>query len=533
MEAVKRLLEARLALEIAAVEFLDACTALKTTALSSLVSFSKQIASENVVQSVLSSVDSVRLVQDHAYVSLAALNELLNMSPSRVPINRLPPEILGHIFSFVVATSTCDHRHREDTFMVLSLVCTKWHQVATNTPSLWTHIDINFTCFLPATALGRARKLLDRCHNMPVHIHFDGGHEVEPADVLDIVATLQPHVGFLSSLYITNTRLHSLICGLLGLVSGPGAANSLKRLSLYSIDMTDGRDGLRSLPVNILQGLTQLELVDLGELACPSMEDTLRVLSDCPALHTLRLINLDVQWDRLLHGQNTIPLPNLRFLEITRVNCTKVLLFLSHIAPGALPLDVRLDADYTVEHDESTLPGQVFLALANVVSLYMNFYHHRPAHQRFESLFTCVPSLRLLRLNVDYHLHSEVARILAAKTTNASSPALPILQSLCLCSCRICPETANWLKQITEIRGLSNLVFLGCTYPSSFLRPKNHQETHGNMSLIGHNYSAKMPGSMKEWFLEHVGKVVIDTKLQDAKVYRGRDAFVQGLITID
>ncbi|KAG8774442.1 hypothetical protein FRC12_001978 [Ceratobasidium sp. 428] len=297
--------------------------------------------------------------------------------------------------------------------------------------------------------------------------------------------------------------------------------------------MTDGRDGLRSLPVNILQGLTQLELVDLEELACPSMEDTLRVLSDCPALHTLRLINLDVPWDHLSHGQNTISLPNLRFLEITRVNCTKVLLFLSNIAPGALALDVRLDADYTVEHDESTLPGQVLLALANVVSLSMNFHHHRLAHQRFESLFTCVPNLRLLRLNVDHHLHDDVARILAAGTTNASSPALPILQSLCLGSCRVCPETANWVKRIIEIRGLSNLVFLGCTYPSSFLRAKNHRETHGDMTLIGHNYGAKMPESMKEWFLEHVGKVIIDTKLQDAKVYRGRDAFVQGLITID
>ncbi|KAG8784082.1 hypothetical protein FRC12_018969 [Ceratobasidium sp. 428] len=532
MEAVKNLLETRSALEKAVAEFFDACTVLKTIALSPLVSFPNQIAFDNVVQSVLTSVDTVGLVESRMKESHTALNRLLNMSPSRVPINKLPPEILGRIFSFVAATSPCC-LSGIDTLIELPLVCVKWNQVATSTRSLWTHIDISFGSFLPATILGRARRLLDRCRNLPVHIHFNGGYdEVKPADVPDIVATLQPHVGFLSSLYITSTWLRSLICGLLGLVSGPGAGSSLKRLSLDDIDSTDGRDGLRSLPVNMLPGLTQFELTGLEELACPSMGDTARVLSGCPALHTIRLSRLETPSDRS-HDHITASLPSLRFLEITDVNPrSEALALLSKVLPGALELDVKLDADYTVERGGLAPPGQLFLARANVVSLSLNIYNNPAPGGNFESLFACVPRLRVLHLN-GHRIHPEVARILGTKATNTSSLPLALLQSLCLGHCRVCPETADMLKQIIEVRGLCNLVFLACEYPPSFTPPKNHQQTQarGSRSTVhSSKYSMQMPESMKGWFSEQVRRVIVDLELPDAKVYHGVDPFVRGLL---
>ncbi|KAG8782322.1 hypothetical protein FRC12_020959 [Ceratobasidium sp. 428] len=534
MEVVKRLLEARLVLERAATEFLDACTALKTTAYSSLVLFPSQIALENVVQGLLTSVESAGLVKNHMEESRAALNRLLNMSPTRVPINRLPPEILGRVFSFVVADSTCSHEYGEDTLMGLPLVCTKWHQVSTSTPSLWTHIDISFGSFPPATALGRAQKLLDWCRNMPVHIHFDGGYDVKPADVPDIMATLQPHVGFLSSLYITNTQLHSLISGLLGLTSGPGAANSLKCLSLYDISETDSEEGLRSLPVYMFQGLTQLELADLDESACPSMGGIARVLSGCPALHTLQLRKLETPSDPS-QDYTTVSLSKLRFLEITQIyGHGEVPALLSKITPGALELDVRLDTKFIVGRDGSALLGQLFLARANVVSLFMNPDYSTVPGRSLESLFACVPRLRVLHLD-GHCIHPEVPRILGTKSANTSSPPLALLQSLCLSHCEICPETAKLLKEVIEGRALRNLVLLGCTYPPSFTaRPNNWWGTRTRGSaIILSSQSADMPENMKEWFLEHVERVIIDPELRDAKVYHGRDVFVQGLITID
>ncbi|KAG8784083.1 hypothetical protein FRC12_018970 [Ceratobasidium sp. 428] len=529
MEAVERLLGARLALEKAVAEFFDACAVLKTVALSPLVTFPKQITSENVVQRVLASIDAIGLVEDRMKGSRAALNTLLNVSPSRVPINQLPPEILGRVFSFVAATSPCC-LDGVDTLTKLPLVCVKWNQVAISTRSLWTHIDIGFASSLSVTTLGRARKLLDRCRNMPVHIHFDGDNEAKPADVPDIVATLQPHVGFLSSLYITKTRLHSLICGLLGLVSGPGAANSLKRLSLYNLDDLDSQEGLRTLPVTMLQGLTQLELTDLDELACPSMGDTARVLSGCLALHTLRLRRLETPSDRS-HDHTTVSLPHLRFLEITEVGPrSEVLAFLSKTIPGALELDVRLDADYTVERDGLALPAQLFLARANVVSLSINFNLSSVSGERLESLFACVPRLRVLRLNG--RVLAEVARILGTEATNTSSLPIAHLQSLCLGHSKICPETANRLKQIIERRGLYNLVFLACTYSPSLSLPKNPQQTKGPRLNIGRSekYGPEMPESTKEWFSERVERVIVVRESRNAKVYHGIDPFVQGLM---
>ncbi|KAG8768054.1 hypothetical protein FRC12_005858 [Ceratobasidium sp. 428] len=529
MEVVKKLLETRLALENAVAEFFDACTVLKTVALSPLVSFPNQIAFENVVQSVLTSVDTVGLVEFRMKESRTALNRLLNMSPSHVPINKLPPETLGRIFSFVAAVSPCC-LDGIDTLIELPLVCMKWNQIAASTRSLWTHIDISFGCFLPATTLGRAQKLLNRCRNMPVHIHLDGGRNIETVDAPDIVATLRPRAEFLSSLHITNTQLHSLVCALLRLVSGPGAPKLLKCLSLDSIYPTEIEEGLGSWPVNVLQGLAQLELTDLGERACPSMGDIVQVLFGCPALHTLRLRGLGTPSDRS-HDQTSISLPNLRFLEITNVHHHgEALALLSKITPGVLELDVRLDADYTVGPDGSALPGQLFLARANVVSLSMNFNQTLLHDEVFESLFACVPRLRVLRLD-GHHIHPEVAHALGTKTTNTSTMPLALLQSLCLGYCRICPETADQLKQIIETRELCNLVFLACIYPPSFLLPKYRRQRKAQRSTVySEKYSPEMPESMKEWFSEKVDTVIVDQESHNVKVYHGIDPFVRGLM---
>ncbi|KZV97615.1 hypothetical protein EXIGLDRAFT_832746 [Exidia glandulosa HHB12029] len=77
----------------------------------------------------------LRVVQEVSRTLLAERN-------SFVPINKLPPELLGDIFCYT-QTETLRHSHNIDPLVVptkLSLVCTHWRAVAVCVPQLWSEI---------------------------------------------------------------------------------------------------------------------------------------------------------------------------------------------------------------------------------------------------------------------------------------------------------------------------------------------------------------------------------------------------------
>ncbi|KAG9074064.1 hypothetical protein FS749_014424, partial [Ceratobasidium sp. UAMH 11750] len=107
MEALNQWKTAQLRLKEAASSFLDASITLRKVAAQSFPSHPNQIVLENVLDDLHSQIDSIGVVEHCMHESRAVLNALLNVSTSRVPINKLPPEILGRIFSILVASSPC------------------------------------------------------------------------------------------------------------------------------------------------------------------------------------------------------------------------------------------------------------------------------------------------------------------------------------------------------------------------------------------------------------------------------------------
>ncbi|KAF8891511.1 hypothetical protein CPB85DRAFT_1332202 [Mucidula mucida] len=81
----------------------------------------------------------------------------------RSPIRRLPTEVLGIIFA---SACTSFPRNEYKTPLSISLVCSKWRDMALSTPSLWTHIHI-------APHSGGLEHFLERCGNIPISIKVE------------------------------------------------------------------------------------------------------------------------------------------------------------------------------------------------------------------------------------------------------------------------------------------------------------------------------------------------------------------------
>ncbi|KAG8785603.1 hypothetical protein FRC12_017390 [Ceratobasidium sp. 428] len=538
MEAVKRLLAARTILEKAAADFLDACANLKLVVVPSLATIPGQLEFEDYVDNVLSSAESVFLVESYMHESGVMLKKLLNMSTRRVPVNKLPAETLGYIFSIVAASSPCDSIGTpRDNLLDIPRVCMRWNRIATSTPSLWSHVDINLSRLSIATALSRARIRLDRCHGVPIHLHLDAGSiPLGQPHVRDITTAIQSYEGLLSSLAVSRSRYNFLPHALLDFVLGCAKPNSLKTLVLYDVGMMYSQETLSTLPLNLLCGLTVLDLYDVSGHICPSLGDVAETLSSCHStLHTLRLRCMTCL-SGPLQANPTISLPQLSFLEISCVY-GQVVLLLSKLDPGVLELDVRLDAEYIADGPDS--PGQLLLARSNVISLSINEFEDDNEQQTFTYLAS-VPRLRVLRLN-STRLVREFALMLGVTENHRQALNAPCLQSLCLVDSRIKSWDANLVGQVLERRKLRKLGFLSCLYPPYFIRPIGgnqeselpSEDNESDEDDDDYKYRKEMPRSMREWFSERVGRVVIERPSYDDQIYHGMDPFVQMLAKLE
>ncbi|KAG8774440.1 hypothetical protein FRC12_001976 [Ceratobasidium sp. 428] len=535
MEVVKNLLGARSALEKAASEFLEACATLKLVAIPSLASTTGQMAFEKNINNILSGADCANLVANYMFKSRTILNKLLNLSTSRVPINNLPAETLSHIFTLVAASSPCSPVDAQrDTLLDIPQVCMKWNQVASSTPSLWSHIDINLSRSTIPAALGRAQIWLDRCHNMPIHLHLTGGHgRITQHHIPDILVAIQSHGGLLSSLLVSKSRHYSLIHALLGSAPGHVFSSSLRTLFLSGIHEID--ENLDSLPMNSLRELVVLDLFDLSGATCPSIDDLAELLSSCSTLHTIRLRYLE-PLPGSLQTHPTIALPRLRLLEISK--CDDILPLLSKIAPGVLELDLRLDAEY-IEGDQHNSSGQSLLARSNVVSLFINDLKDDSDQQpTIETYLASVPRLRALQTN-NFNLARDFALMLETVVDDQAHLQVPYLQSLCLVDWAVNRRAVNLIERILRRRKLRNLAFLACDYPLSFSQPTGGDEENrlpsghdDNSNIDSEIYQKQMPQSMRDWFSVRVESVVLGEEINCEGFYHGVDPFVQKLIQL-
>ncbi|KAF7342602.1 F-box domain-containing protein [Mycena sanguinolenta] len=105
------------------------------------------------------------------------------------PLRRMPPELLGEIFSWTLP-STRDIFDTEDCPWILTRVCSSWRAVALSIPSLWSLIVIDFpaqrrySLKMISTQIERARSL---------KIHFFGSQNRRPRRQVALFRLLAEH----------------------------------------------------------------------------------------------------------------------------------------------------------------------------------------------------------------------------------------------------------------------------------------------------------------------------------------------------
>ncbi|KAG8698750.1 hypothetical protein FRC08_005733 [Ceratobasidium sp. 394] len=164
----------RSTLTVVVESYLAACTDLTTIICASSRQSHQRRGIETAILAIdteLTSLASEEVVLRNARVSLTAAR---NLSTTLAPIHALPPEVLASVFFMVQYDSSDVHDSKMlPPAQLLAGVSSYWRQVAINTPSLWTCIDITTT----QTNYDYFTLLLDRSSNHPIYLTISEPNE--------------------------------------------------------------------------------------------------------------------------------------------------------------------------------------------------------------------------------------------------------------------------------------------------------------------------------------------------------------------
>jgi len=276
-----------------------------------------------------------------------------------VPVNRLPPEILAHIFSFVQLHSQgpsfrLPKYHNK--WMKVTRVCQHWRTVALSFPYLWSHVHVrkpldrkiamknversaqsplNVYCTIVAPPLADEVNILslvaEQMHRLQeLHIHWTIPHETSLWDLI-IPPTPAPNLEVLSLIGSWDDSVSNLTLP-------PIFQNTTPRLRKLTFTR------ISSWPHNDFCGLTHLSLFDQrdGRVSLPNF---LAMLKSSPNIEEL-LLNHAGPDERsvITHQGRTLPLvslDSLRRIEIGEwtLAARSIPIFLSHLI---LPKNVTL-----------------------------------------------------------------------------------------------------------------------------------------------------------------------------------------------
>lgn len=118
-------------------------------------------------------LSQLRMLQESLHLAHALVQEAIN---TRCSVDRLPPEVLGHIFSLVPSslpthgfTAPSLARHTYD-LLPLTQVCRRWRAITLDNSSLWSTIcESSPTHTATGVLRGRARRA-------PLTVYLDGTH---------------------------------------------------------------------------------------------------------------------------------------------------------------------------------------------------------------------------------------------------------------------------------------------------------------------------------------------------------------------
>ncbi|KZT09075.1 uncharacterized protein LAESUDRAFT_811136 [Laetiporus sulphureus 93-53] len=320
-------------------------------------------------------------LQDLSEVLMRSMSIVRSTLNSRVPINRLPPEVLGMIFEFVPefpsdeSLETLVHRiwgpssrNPEDS-LILSHVCRHWRAVATGLPTLWTSID-GTLAFPPSTILKRAGSLprniflLNEISNFVDYSFFDGPNFREllwdSVDIEEMTECLQSPAPMLENLALkADIPIHS--------------ANHVHRKS-FSLFMNEtprlrrlALECFPVLPTNRFTGLTHLHLASC--VGAQILSGILSMLAGTPGLLELTLYGIVVPFGSPQSNLPTAELKHLRRFFYFEMAPAVTSLLLSHIS---LAPETAVFITYA-RHESRILVPQVqdFPSMQDVTKLFV------------------------------------------------------------------------------------------------------------------------------------------------------------------
>ncbi|KAG9128116.1 hypothetical protein FRC07_004732 [Ceratobasidium sp. 392] len=330
------------------------------------------------------------------------LSTVRNRSRSLVPFNRLPTEIIAHTLSLIETDCIVKYRLNLDRlehrpFRLANLFAvSKWmRSVITNTPSLWTHVDLALGLSREATYMSHARACLKYSEQQSLHVHIaDSEGKLKAHQGVSVINLLAPHAHRIASVgfHVTQRLAGEMV---LGIFSGTASyrarelcLNDCKSKSTtpgppcYYDGLFDGRlDGLLqdlqvvkirgpSPPLQSVafRGLIVLKLL-VYETASPrpTLLQFRNVLAGCPELRVLTLAFPEIRLSTETPVE-PVYLPKLELLDLRHLDTNPLLSLLSFITSGSSTLALSIWADPFMAEDDVAILHH-FIDQSNITRL--------------------------------------------------------------------------------------------------------------------------------------------------------------------
>ncbi|KAK7051569.1 hypothetical protein VNI00_004548 [Paramarasmius palmivorus] len=253
---------------------------------------------------------------DQHIISLETqLQELRAQRNLKVPMSRLPVEIMTSIFRFCVSHGRSEPRGTR--WLAFTHVCRSWRSIALNHAPLWTCIDFS--------NMALARMMLERSKNAALDVAIRRlPYGSERQNALDVI---QNQVHRVRHLHVSMGHVEFLKVLIRVLTHAAPSLRSLKIVNYMNLDLqSDFLAGEAPLLTDLrlhstylswdspfLQNLTRLELSGDSWSNLPTGKQFLDALRRMPMLEVLELRQI---LPRAIEGNEVVSLPNLRELSL-------------------------------------------------------------------------------------------------------------------------------------------------------------------------------------------------------------------------
>ncbi|KAG8716588.1 hypothetical protein FRC09_015516 [Ceratobasidium sp. 395] len=385
-----------------------------------------------------------------------------------IPINRLPAELLAHIFELVVfhqyTTRTAKADAQPNPLATIPSVCHFWRQLAIRTPRLWTYIDLT-GCNHPASMLSRAILWSQRARDVPVHLRLTRFRFFEDQELPSELRNISTRA---VSFNISPPTDEAYIRDFFNHYDLSGRSNTLQAITMWPTrgpKLLSHFDWSRFVP----DTLTSLKLNHTSANITPTLDELISLLSRTRNLRTLILRNVPVAL-----GSHTsypeIHLPHLEYLESyphhasrsSYSGITKRLM--QSIIPGSNDIEAWLEMGEPDDEEHDSAMHKLFTR-SRITRLHTGYFKPE-AHLLLARYLDCLPELRFLSLDFDGKPTNNVldALVKLVAEVEGYSARCPKLQGLRLSEACIIQQSQAQLQRVVETHELTELIFGERTY---------------------------------------------------------------------